>query len=379
MIYKNLIINNKIWNHLSSAWTFKKLPHALLFYGATGSGKEAHAIELSALVNCVNPTENGACGTCPSCKKIKTFQHGNVSLVIPYPRRKNIEKKDPSIKALSNKDITTLREKMEDMGENPYSKIELENANTILLNSIRDLRKEIYMSSSEGCWKVVLIFDAEKLCIPQPESANALLKILEEPPPNTIFILVTSNYNLMIDTIKSRSQAMYFSPISSSSIIKKMMDEGLEEDKASVISLVADGDIRFAYKLLKSSEDVFKDIDLIFESIFNPSASLWQKMIDRISILKRKSQNEMNYFFRLAIYILRDMMIISDDVDDSKVIFSNMIEKFKEVANIYNETNWSECITIIEDTIGYIKANGYVPLMIMTMLGDLRETLKSSK
>ena len=204
MIYKNLIINNKIWNHLSSAWTFKKLPHALLFYGATGSGKEAHAIELSALVNCVNPTENGACGTCPSCKKIKTFQHGNVSLVIPYPRRKNIEKKDPSIKALSNKDITTLREKMEDMGENPYSKIELENANTILLNSIRDLRKEIYMSSSEGCWKVVLIFDAEKLCIPQPESANALLKILEEPPPNTIFILVTSNYNLMIDTIKSR-------------------------------------------------------------------------------------------------------------------------------------------------------------------------------
>ncbi|MBC8214187.1 MAG: hypothetical protein ISR90_06435 [Candidatus Marinimicrobia bacterium] len=379
MIYNNLAVNNKIWDRLSSAWKNDKLPHAVLFYGASGSGKEAHAIELSALVNCIAPSENGACGTCPSCQKIKTFQHSNISLVIPYPRRKTIDKHDPAIKAINDKDITMLREKMEEMGQNPYSKIELDNANTILINSIRDLRKEIYMSSSEGGWKVVLIFNAEKLCLPQPESANALLKILEEPPSRTIFILVTSNINSMIETIISRSQKMYFPPISSDIIKQKMIEEGIDNEKASVMSQVANGDIRLAYKLLKSSGEIFKDIDLIFDSVFNPSSAIWQKMINRISNLKRKSQNEINYFFRLAIYLFRDLMLISDSVDHTKMVFSNMSEKLKGMEEKYQNANWANCITALEDTLGYIKANGYVPLMVTTMLGDLREILKTSK
>ena len=191
-----------------------KIPNAFIFSGEEGVGKEAHAIEFSALLNCRRTDDNQfACGDCRSCLKIKSFRHEEIHFVHPGPSPKN-----KSDMILDQKTIDELNNNYKLKSSNPYHKINVENSTTIPINSIRSLKKKLYYSKSDENWSVVLIFDSEKLCIPKAESANSLLKILEEPPERTLFILMTSNINLLIPTIQSRCQKVYFKNLSASDL-----------------------------------------------------------------------------------------------------------------------------------------------------------------
>ena len=96
----------------------------------------------------------------------------------------------------------------------PYKKIYFKKSSTILINSIREIKKKSHLNiNNNNSSTVYLIFEAEKMCSPRQEAGNALLKILEEPPPNTIFILVTSKKELMLDTILSRCCSFAFPKI----------------------------------------------------------------------------------------------------------------------------------------------------------------------
>ena len=102
MIYDNLIINEKIWSQLNAMVENRKLPHAMLFHGPHGTGKEAHAIKLAALLN--DDTENS------QLVKIKNFQHPNINLILPMPREKTINKKSNALDCLSEKSLEHLIE-----------------------------------------------------------------------------------------------------------------------------------------------------------------------------------------------------------------------------------------------------------------------------
>ncbi|MBT6870402.1 MAG: hypothetical protein HN820_03900 [Candidatus Marinimicrobia bacterium] len=379
MIYDSLLIHTKIWNNLLSSVNSGRLPHALLFHGNDGTGKEAHAIELAALINCESPSDNGACGDCPSCKKIKSFQHGNVKLILPYPRGKISSADDPSIRGLTEKNIEQLREMMVEKGKNPYARIEIENARTILINSIREVKKDLYMSSIDKGWTVVLIFDAEKLCIPQPTGANALLKVLEEPPEKTIFILVTSEVSAMMDTIRSRCQQIYFPPLASSFIEEKLIQLDLSEDKAKVISNIANGDIRLALNLSENIDELFNDLKLMIKACYSPSPSTWQAVTIRTSTLKRKSMSELSYFFRTSILYMRDLHLATNESSNDHFIFTNLTDHFRKVSVDYPHANWNECINILENTFENIQRNGYLPLMITAMLIELKQQIVGEK
>ena len=204
MIYSDLILNTKNWGHIYRAWKNNRLPHALLFHGPTGIGKEAHAIELAALLNCADIQNERACGTCPSCKKIISFQHECVKLILPLPRGKIASSNDSYMKAFKNEKVfQEYLDMLKEKGNNPYASLHVSGSSTILINSIREMKQNISMSMEKDQWKIILIFQAEKLCVPNPAAAHALLKILEEPPDQTIMILVSSKSDSIIDTIHS--------------------------------------------------------------------------------------------------------------------------------------------------------------------------------
>ena len=379
MIYDSLMIHTEIWNNLLNVVSSERLPHALLLHGNDGSGKEAHAIELSALINCNLRSENGACGNCPSCKKIKSFQHGNIKLILPYPRGKISSSNDPSIRGLTEKNIEKLREMMLEKGKNPYARIEIENARTILINSIREVKKELYMSRIDDGWTVVLIFEAEKLCIPQATSANALLKVLEEPPEKTIFILVTSEVSAMMDTIRSRCQQIYFPPLSSASIKEVLIKNNVPENKTKVISNIASGNVRLALDLSENIDELFSDLKLMIKAFYSSSPTTWQEVINRTSTLKRRSLNELSYFFRTSILYMRDLHLAKYDSSDDNLIFTNLDTHLRKIIIDYPNANWNECINILENTFENIQRNGYLPLMITTMLIEIKQQILGKK
>ena len=238
MIYSNLLINKKNWKQLYLSWKSERLPHALLFQGPKGTGKEGHALELAALLNCREIQDDGPCGNCSSCKKTKSFQNSSIKLILPMPRGKISSSSDSSMKAFRNeKVLDDYLDMLKEKSEDPYYSIQVANANTILINSIRELKQDVSMSTVNNEWKVVLIFKAEKLCIPSPAAAHALLKVLEEPPGRTIFILVSSQPNVILNTIHSRCQNLYFPPISNAVIQDQLLQSGTDQVQAIVIAV----------------------------------------------------------------------------------------------------------------------------------------------
>ena len=105
MIYSNLLINHKNWKYLFRTWKKGRFPHALLLHGSNGTGKEGHALELAAMLNCREVQDEGACGYCSSCKKTKSFQHENVKLILPLPRGKIASSNDSIMKAFKNEKV----------------------------------------------------------------------------------------------------------------------------------------------------------------------------------------------------------------------------------------------------------------------------------
>ena len=369
MIYDNLIMQPNAWNTLNNYLNKQKLPNALLFYGDNGLGKEGHAIEFSALINCSDLINQKSCGQCNSCTKIKAFQYGNLKLIHPLPTGKSKSPGNP-LSNLTKSEFENYQNMLLLKSKDPYYKIQFTKANTILINSIRSLKKELSMSKIERGWNVIIISEAEKLCYPNNVSANALLKVLEEPPEKTLFILITSNYNKIIDTIKSRCQNIFFPRISYDKIFEIMNQELSDEDKNIIVN-IANGDINLIKKIDSSISEIYNDLKIFIKSCYNSNYQYNEELIQRISILKRTDEIKLAMFFRIVLIYFKDLFVFSESKDIKYVVYKNLNNHYDKMINHYTKSEWNSCIDIVENTFSNIYRNASVPLLINGMLIEL--------
>jgi len=191
--------------------------------------------------------------------------------------------------------------------------------------------------------------------------------------------LVTSEVSAMMDTIRSRCQQIYFPPLASSFIKKKLTQHDVSEDKAKVISNIANGDIRLALNLLENIDELFSDLKLLIKACYSPSPVTWQAVLNRTSLLKRKNVSELSYFFRTSILYIRDLHLATHEPSNDHFIFTNLTEHFRKIVIDYPDANWNECINILENTFENTQRNGYLPLMISTMLIELKQQIIGEK
>lgn len=183
-------IQHRIWQQ----WQQGRLPHAFLFYGPAGVGKEALALEVARLLNCESDTP-GICNQCPACVKIAHLEHPDVHLIFPTPAESNVKPEE-------------IQQALQAKAENPFQDVSFGTKNTFIgIDTIRDLKRESGYKRFEGKYKVYIFTQAEKM---RPEAANALLKLLEEPPEGLVLILITESIHKILPTIKSRCQLVRF-------------------------------------------------------------------------------------------------------------------------------------------------------------------------
>ena len=376
MITTNLLLNKKNWNRLVHSWKTGKLPHALLFHGPAGTGKEGHALELAGLLNCTASENDEPCGICPSCKKTKSFQHGSVKLILPLPRGKIKSSDDPVTKAFSDSLLKEYLEMLKEKEADPYYSIRVPGANTILINSIRDLKHDVSLSTINNEWRVILIFQAEKLCIPSPEAAHALLKVLEEPPERTLFILVSSQPGAILDTIHSRCQSFYFPPISTQVIEEQLQESGADMVQAAVMARISGGNVGLSRELMQNSTDLMEKLYTFLNACFSNDPAVWEKCIDTTSRLKTRDISQMEQLFRCAVLFFRDLFYYSATNSDDEIIYKNQMSKIDKLSKSHPEADWHSCIQHIENTQNYISRNGYLPLQIICMILDIQKSLK---
>jgi len=371
MIYNNLILNSSVYKKLTSFYNLKRLPNAFIFYGNDGVGKEAHAIEFFGLLNCEKKDDNKACGLCKSCRKTKNLQHEFLEIITPLPRKKTT-KNGSSFDVLTDKQRIEFIEQIKKKSLEPYHKIEIEKANTILINSIKGIKKGINLSIPKSKTKLYLIFDAEKLCYPNQEAANALLKILEEPNENHLFILVTSNINKIIDTIVSRCIPIYFNKIDKKKLedlIKKT--NNLNNDKAKIISKICMGNMRYAQVLCNSYDNKINLIQSLITYLKNDNLSKWNESF--------KNMNKKNILEILDLLIIsfKDLKIFK--INSDKIYLSDCYELYNNFLKKFSNINIDIIIKTINNCQNYIQKNGHQPLMVLALFLELKNSIKNKK
>lgn len=374
MIYKDLLLNKNNFNQLINYYKNNKIQNAYIFHGQEGIGKEAHAIEFFALINCENLKDNYlSCGICNSCIKISSLQHELLNIIIPLPKTKNLNKNDSALKALDEKQIKEITNMFILKGKDPYFKVKFNKANTILINSIKEIKKNIQLSIPSNKYKLHLIFDAEKLCYPKSESANALLKVLEEPTKNNFFILITSDLSKILDTIKSRCTTIFFNPIDYNKQYKYLIDRKVEHKYAEIIPKLSFGNINYSLLIAKNFNQRMKKLFHLIESIFNTNLIKWKKEF----LLIKDKDKIIEYCIFLEL-LIRDISNYQLTKNKDIITFKNFENYIVNISDKYN-IDMDKFSKFINITINNINLNGNPQLMITGLFFELNCLLNNQE
>ncbi len=201
MQFKQIIGQNTIKQQLIHSVLEGRIPHAQLFYGLSGVGKLPLAIAYAQYISCLERENNDSCGVCSSCIKYEKLVHPDLHFVFPFA-------KEGKNKEICDEFLPEWREKVL---QNPYFSLDqwmdfIGSGNkqaTIYSNESSEILRKLQLTTYESDYKVMIIWLPEKMHL---SCANKILKILEEPPTKTVFILVSEQVEKILPTILSRTQ-----------------------------------------------------------------------------------------------------------------------------------------------------------------------------
>ena len=255
MFFRDIIGQEEAKKRMVQEVAEGRVAHARLLCGAEGCGQLALAIAYARYLCCTNRQENDACGTCPSCVKFNKLVHPDLHFVFP-------------VKSSSNVSDDFIREWRELLLQNPYmtfpqwmEAMGVENQQPLIgVKESDEITRKLNLKSSSGGYKIMIIWLPEKMNV---QSANKLLKLLEEPPRQTLFLMVSEQPDALLATIQSRTQRMELRKLSENIIAQTLQDNyGLQPTDAANVAHLADGSMQKALETIHISEDnrVFFDL-----------------------------------------------------------------------------------------------------------------------
>ncbi|MFO7978282.1 MAG: DNA polymerase III subunit delta [Bacteroidales bacterium] len=259
MLFRDVIGHDVLKQQLINNVNNHRLSHAQLFLGPEGSGNLALALAFAQYIQCRNKGPEDACGTCPSCLKLKKLEHPDLHFFFPVATNKEIDKKPRSqlfYKYWREMLLKTTYFRYYQWLE----KIGIENKQAIInADDCNDIIRTLGLKTYESPFKIVIIWMVEKLF---HAAAPKLLKVLEEPPENTIFLLVSENRDLILNTILSRTQLVKVPRLTDQEIEQGLLTQyGCGEDQARQIAFQAAGNFNEALRLLQTNNEPLEDFN----------------------------------------------------------------------------------------------------------------------
>lgn len=240
-------------NHLISSAQRNHVAHAQLFSGVEGSALLPMALAFASYLNCENPTDTDSCGECSSCSKSYKYIHPDIHFVFPVSGTEDVKVKDATSKVFLPAWRTFLH-------NNPYGSLndwaiafggENKQLN-ISRQESREMIEALSLKAFEGKFKVMIIWMPERM---HPAAANSILKILEEPAANTVFLLVSPQKDQLLRTIRSRTQLIRIPPFNNTELIHLLVNEySIDSTKAKQLAHLADGSLRTALMIHEEAD-----------------------------------------------------------------------------------------------------------------------------
>ncbi len=367
MLFKNIIGHTEIKLRLIQSVNDNRISHAQLFLSKEGVGGIGLAIAYCQYISCNNKQANDSCGECASCLKFNKLIHPDLHFAFPVNTTSKITK-DP-ISALFLNDWRNI------ISQNPYLDlftwlefIGIENKQgAIGVNESTEIIKKLNLKPYESNYKFMIIWMAEKM---NNQAANKLLKLLEEPPDKTLFILVCEQQEQLLSTIISRTQLIKISTISDDAIRPKLMfDYQLSEDQAQEILNMAEGNYALAQKLAQESEEDVQSLNMqLFRDwmllCFNKKTIELVAFIEQIDQLKRERQKK---FLSYCLHLVRESLV---NAYESEQVAKGIGKEKLFINKFYTRIVGTDIIEIVEElnkAIYHIERNAHAKILFMDL------------
>lgn len=294
-----------------------RMPHALLFVGPESVGKYLSAKTLAATLLC--ESEDAPCGTCQACRMVESESHPD--LVIVRPDKQNIK-----------------------------------------IGEIRKMQKDLSLAPYMATRRVAIIDQADTM---REEAANSILKTLEEPVGDVVFILITSKRYQLLDTIRSRCMLVQFGAVPWDALSRELVKRGHDEEKASLAARLAGGRFAPAEEILsddgqtsrQAAIDVFFRVPTMTESDIWQTASAWDAC-ERSEVLGRMMSLKL---------LVRDAMVYSADLAE-EIVNCDCLERFAQTKDAWSQRTLSLFMRELVKRERSVKNNGNIKLVIEAML-----------
>jgi DNA polymerase III subunit delta' len=333
---------DEIKAHLIRGVKTGHVAHAQLFLSREGAANLPMAIAYATYLNCENPGDTDSCGTCSSCGKMSRLVHPDMHFVYPVTSTKQVAAKDAHAAAflkqwrlfVQNQPMGNLEDWLNAFGgENGQLNISKEESRQI----IRDLSLKAF----EGKYKIMLVWRPEHMHI---NAANAILKILEEPAPNTVFLMVANDAERLLVTITSRLQKVLVPSFSSQEIAAFLQKKyKMEPERAAQTAFLADGNINEALRLIEEPDN--NHLKMFREWMLGCYHQQFADFVEQAESFHSLSKLAQRGFLQYSINTLREVLLTLmgatlirkvpatdlEFVDKfSKTVNAHMVEKFVE-------------------------------------------------
>jgi DNA polymerase-3 subunit delta' len=361
MRFDKIIGQEHLKKHIKASYNNNRMPHAQLYVGETGYGTLPMALACADLILNSNPD-----------KQIysSVFQHPDFHIAVPV----NTVGGKPTKPTTSD----YIKPWIELAKQNPYmdlktwySTIGIEKKKGLMtVNEANRIGEELALKPHSGIAKVMIIWCADKL---NSTAANKLLKIIEEPPERTFLILTTDREELILDTIKSRCQTLYFPRLSQEQIRNGLVDKlNIENSKADFLAQQADGDFSKAYNLAQNNEEEidFEEwfiawVRLAFQAKKNKQ--IVQQLIEWSQGISENSRDKQIRFLKFCLHFFRQALLKNYGVDDLVYLKTQTDFSLSNFAPFVHGKNIDHIYKTIQEAIYHINRN-VSSKMVMTDL-----------
>ncbi len=353
-------------DRLRSSVAENRVSHALLLYGPEGSGKFAIALSFARYISCEKRTAEDACGVCPSCVKYDKLIHPDLHFVFP------VIKKKAGAESVSDTFIAQWRAMVL---RSPWFSLStwteaMEVANEQALIPVAEaseIIRKLSLKSFESDFKIMIIWLPEKM---NAETANKLLKMIEEPPAKTLFILVSEEDDRLLPTITSRCQHIRIPAISSDDLSAHLeKTSGLGPVRASEIASIANGNMVRAMELAREDDNTAVYLDRFTRLMRTAYTRDIQSLVtwsEETAALGRERQKS---FLSYALRMIRENFILNFGGKENKLVHLTQSEDdFSQKFHPFiNENNINALNREFNLAFAHVESNGNTKMIFLDL------------
>lgn len=370
MQFAKIVGQNKIKERLIETVNVGRISHAQLFSGKIGHGGLALAIAYAQFISCKNRLTNDSCGQCSSCIKFEKLIHPDLHFSFPYNKNDKVKHTEASASDFSH-------EWREAVLENPYlsltdwhQKIDISNKQSLInVYESQSIIKKLSLKPYESEYKFLIMWKAERM---NTEAANKLLKLIEEPSPKTLIILLSESTESLLNTISSRTQNINIPPINEKQLKSHLLEIAeLNEAEASRIAKLADGDLLAAHVQLNKTEEEEKFFELFknwMRGCYKADIQIMYKWVEEVSQVSFGRERQKR-FLEYAINLMRESILRHYTQNNLQRYFGeedNFLQKFAPFIHGDNILAITEVMNTAHLHIGR-NANPKIVFMDMSM------------